>query len=139
MEETIEVGVTPQQVWEMWGKAHVLHGQKGIEAGQTGKYQFRYQILDVKEGESFSILWKTLFVRLVFSHSVKPAQKGAQICYAVSVKGLFAWPVHWLLRKKLKANMAAVLQAMARQLENQREKQAQRGGAAQRVSGKETG
>lgn len=118
MEEMVEARVPPGEVWKVWEAAHAMHGQKEIEAGQKGKSQFRYQILDVKKGESFSILWKTLFVRLVFNHSVKPSPKGSKICYKVQIKGLFAWPVRWLLGQKIKRNIASVLKAMVQQLEN---------------------
>lgn len=118
MEETIETRVSPPVVWEAWEKAHLLHGQKGIEAGQQGKETFRYRVLDVKKGESFSILWKTLFVRLIFTHSVKPTKRGAQIGYRVEIKGPFAWPIRWLLGTKIKKNIGAVLKAIVKQLEN---------------------
>ncbi len=112
MEETIETAVAPEVVWEAWERAHVL------EQGQQGKKSFRYKILDVKKGESFSILWKTLFVRLLFTHVVKPSKKGSQICYKVQIKGPFAWPVRWFLGAKIKANIGAVLKAVVKQLES---------------------
>lgn len=118
MEETIEARVPPETVWEAWEKAHALHGQTGIEPGQKGKSQFRYQILDVKKGESFSILWKTLFVRIIFSHSVRPTKRGSEIRYRAQIKGLFAWPVRWLLGNKIKQNISLVLKEIVRQLEH---------------------
>ena len=119
MEEEIEARVPPEKVWQAWERAHELHGQKGIEAGQRGKSKFRYEILDVEEGESFSILWKTLFVRLIFSHKVKKTQRGSKIFYQVQIKGPFAWPVRWLLGQKIQRNISAVLKAIVRQLENE--------------------
>lgn len=118
MEEMIETSVAPEDVWNAWEKAHALHGQKGIESGQKGKNKFKYKILDVKKGESFSILWKTLFVRLVFNHSVRPTKRGSVIRYRVQIKGPFAWPVRWLLGNKIKNNISLVLKAIVRQLEN---------------------
>lgn len=122
MEEMIEARVSPEEVWQAWEKAHALHGQKGIEEGQKGKSKFKYKVLEVKKGESFSILWKTLFVRLVFTHRVKPTQRGSEICYAVKIKGPFAWPVRWLLGQKIKNNISYVLKAVVRELENKRVK-----------------
>lgn len=118
MEEMIEARVSPDQVWDAWERAHSLHGPQGIESGQKGKSKFKYKILDVKKGESFSILWKTLFVRLVFNHSVKPTKRGSEIRYKVQIKGPFAWPVRWLLGNKIKQNISLVLKAIVRQLEN---------------------
>lgn len=125
MEEKIETRVSPAKVWEAWEKAHELHGAKKIEPGlknrskSLGKKQFRYQILDVDPGKSFSILWKTLFVRLIFTHTVSATRKGSEIHYQVKIKGLFAWPVRWLLGNKIKNNISQVLKQIARQLENQ--------------------
>jgi hypothetical protein len=117
MEEQIETRVSPDLVWKVWERAHVNQGQKEIAAGQKGKNRFPYQVLDVKKGESFSILWKTLFVRLVFSHSVKPTSKGSLISYQVKIKGPFSWFVKWLLGKKIRQNVQLVLKSMVRELE----------------------
>jgi hypothetical protein len=120
MEEQIEARVSPEVVWEAWEKAHSLHGKTSIETGQKGKSKFRYKILDVKKGESFSILWKTLFVRLIFSHAVKPSRYGSEISYRVQIKGLFAWPVRWLLGEKIRKNISLVLKAIVRELETKK-------------------
>lgn len=120
MEEQIEARVSPEEVWAAWEKAHALHGQTGIEAGQKGKSKFRYKVLNVKKGESFSILWKTLFVRLIFSHAVKPTKNGSEIFYGVQIKGPFAWPVRWLLGEKIRKNINLVLKAIVRELENKK-------------------
>lgn len=108
----IEARVNPETVWAAWERAHQL------EVGHKGKSTFRYQILDVKKGESFSILWKGLFVRLVFSHAVAKTSKGCQIQYTVQIKGLFAWPVRWFLQEKIKRNIRSVMKAFVAQLEN---------------------
>ena len=117
MEEQIEVRVPPEEVWAVWERAHALHGQKGIREGQKGKDQFRYEVLDVKKGESFSILWKTFFVRLIFTHRVEGTKYGSQISYKVQIKGLFAWPVSWLLGEKIRKNIGLVLKGVAKDLE----------------------
>jgi hypothetical protein len=108
MEEMIEARVSPAHVWAAW--------EKGMEQGKGGK--IRYKIIDLKKGESFSILWKTLFVRLIFSHSVKPTLYGSNISYKVQIKGLFAWPVRFFLGKKIQTNLRAVLKAVVRELES---------------------
>ena len=116
MEETIEAYVPPEVVWAAWEKAH----QGGrLESGQKGKKGLKYQILDVKRGESFTILWKSLFARLLFFHSVKSTAKGSRIQYGFQIKGPFAWPLRWMLEKKIRKNLATVLSALAKQLEYQ--------------------
>ena len=107
MEEMIEARVPAAKVWDAW--------EKGIERGQGGK--FRYQILEMKKGESFSLLWKTLFVRLIFSHTVTPTSKGSEIRYQVQIKGLFALPVRWILGAKIRQNVRLVLKSVVKELE----------------------
>ena len=124
MEEIIEARVAPEKVWDAWERAHRIHSEKGIEPGlksrsrsPEGKSKFKYEILDVIPGKSFSILWKTLFVRLVFTHSVAPSKRGSEIRYAVQIKGLFAWPVRWFLGKQIQRNIRSVLKQVVSQLE----------------------
>ncbi len=114
MEESIETSVSAQKVWQMWEKAH-----NNLEVGQKGKTQFKYQILDIKKGEGFSILWKTLFVRLIFSHSVIPTDRGSKITYQVKIKGLFAWPVRFFIGEKVRKNISSVLKSIVRELEDE--------------------
>lgn len=120
MEEKIEARVPSQVVWEAWERAHLKMeaGQKGISKAE-GKSKFRYEILDVKKGERFSILWKTFFVRLIFTHTVKPIRNGSEITYSVQIKGLFAWLVRWFLGDKIKKNIGLVLKTIVRELEQQ--------------------
>lgn len=116
MEEKIETRVSSEKVWASWEKAY--HKQKGTTANEKGK-DFKYQVLDVVPGEQFTILWKTLFVRLFFSHRVSPTKWGSEICYSVRIKGPFAWPVRWLLGNKIRQNISLVLKAIVRQLEEE--------------------
>lgn len=104
MEEQIETRVAPAQVWKAWEGARTAQG--------------KYQIFDVRPGESFSMLWKSLFVRLIFVHTVKPTQKGSAISYKVRIQGPFAWPIRWLLGKKIQSNLSYVLKAVVKQLES---------------------
>lgn len=123
MEEQIETRVTPHEVWMAWERAHALHGQGDIQEGQKGKNKFRYEVLDVKKGESFSILWKTLFVRLIFRHTVTPTKKGSLISYKVQMKGIFAPICRWLIGEKVRKNIAHVLQSIVKELEDKRVKE----------------
>ena len=119
MEASIEVGVSPEAVWRAWEKAHSIHSAQPIEPGQRAKSTgFKYRILDVVPGERFSILWKNLFVRMIFTHSVQPLNTGAKIRYTAEIKGLFAWPVRFMLKNKIRKNLAFVLKEFAKQLNN---------------------
>lgn len=121
----LEARVKPEKVWAAWEKAHAVHGQQGLVAGVRGIAQvegrkgFQYQILDVIPGESFSILWKALFVRLIFTHGVQPTPRGCQIRYDFSIKGPFAAAVRWFLGKKIRANLELALKTIVKQLEAQ--------------------
>ncbi|MBI3508422.1 MAG: hypothetical protein HY069_02140 [Chlamydiia bacterium] len=109
MEEIIETKVSPQVVWQAWERF-----QQG-EKGRAGA--FKYRILQVEPGKSFSILWKTLFVRLIFTHRVELTPTGSKVGYEIQIKGLFAYPVRWLIGNKIRRNTAALLRSFVKQLE----------------------
>jgi hypothetical protein len=120
MEAIIETRVTADAVWRAWEGAHATHANGPIEPGQRSKSTgFKYKILDVVQGKRFSILWKSLFVRMIFTHSVKPIKKGSEIRYTAEIKGPFAWPVRFMLRNKIRKNLSFVLKEFTKQLENQ--------------------
>lgn len=134
MKELIEARVPPKRVWDAWERAHAIHGQGKIVSGQKGvskaegKSAFKYQVLEVQPGQSFSILWKTLFVRLIFTHTVTPTHRGSEISYGVQIKGPFAWPVRWALGNKIKRNIAQVLKAIVKQLEDESDRESRNWG-----------
>lgn len=114
MIEIRETRVPPDFIWKAWNRAHDLDTNLG-QPKQQGK--FRYRIVNVKKGESFSILWKSLFVRLIFTYKVQPLYSGSQISHQVEVKGPFAWFLRWAIGAKLKENLATSLKSMIQQLE----------------------
>ncbi len=111
---TAETKVPPALVWRAWNQAHSIDTSLGIPKKQ-GK--FSYLICDVKKGEEFSIRWKTLFVRLIFTYRVQPLYTGSQLSYQVQVKGVFGWLVRRMIGKKLQEQLATVLKDMVGQLE----------------------
>jgi hypothetical protein len=120
MEALIESSVKPETVWKAWESAHAIHANGPIVPGKRSKSTgFKYKILDVVDGVRFSILWKSLFVRMVFTHSVKPAKKGSEIRYSAEIQGFFAWPVRFMLKNKIRKNLTFVLKQFTAQLERQ--------------------
>lgn len=121
--EEIETKVRPEVVWQAWQKAHELHTNDSLALGKKGKTQkdgakgLSYKIIEVQEGESFTIVWKSLFARLIFIHTVKPQNKGALIQYSFQIKGPFAWFLRWMLSKKIQNNLKLVLKSMVKELE----------------------
>ena len=121
IQSTIETKAAPAQVWDLWRSAHQMDetfvpGKKGSWKGKRSG-SFSYRILEVSEGKSFAICWKSLFVRLIFTHSVAETPKGSQICYRVQIRGPFAWPMRRLLAGKIQKNLSLVLTSLARELE----------------------
>lgn len=110
MEEQIETHASPQQVWRIWERAHGIFDEKK---------KSKYKIINIKKGESFSIIWKGLFVRMVFNHKVLPTKNGSIISYDVQIKGLFAWPIRRFVGEKIRKNLQYVLKAIANELESQ--------------------
>ena len=125
MEEKIETRVPPERIWKAWEMAHAKQGGGIIETGQKGQSQakngkgFTYEVFDVVKGERFSLVWKTLFVRLIFSHSVVPKKRGSEIRYTIAIRGLFAIPVRWILGNKIRYNISQVLKTMVKRLEHE--------------------
>jgi len=124
MEETLETRVSPETVWQAWERAHALHGKGGgIASGGTGLSKpekgrgIAYEIMDVVKGERFSIVWKTVFVRLVFRHAVFPKNRGAKIIYSIEIRGLLGAPIRWLLGNKIRSNIRLALKTVVQRLE----------------------
>lgn len=112
IESVIQTRVSPDRVWQTWKKTHDLDSKTGR------KGRFAYRILAVSEGESFSILWKSFFAKLVFTQEVKAIEsKRSEIRYRVEIRGLFRWPLRYLLRKKIEQNLAHVLQSLVKELD----------------------
>jgi len=91
-------------------------GKKGVSKG-AGHSGFKYQIQEVIDGKSFSILWKSFLVRLVFTYQVEPLSKGSEISCSVTIRGLLSKPVQWFLGNKIQKNLKAALHSLVRQLE----------------------
>lgn len=107
MEEKIQTRVRPEVIWQAWERAF---------KNPPGK--IKYKIIDIVPKTSFTILWKALFVRMVFTHTVTQQKRGSEISYKAEIKGFFAIPVRWILGKKIKTNLHAALNAFVQQLEN---------------------
>ena len=116
--------VSADRVWQAWVKAHAVHGSGTLVSGSIGhmqndhKKKIPYQIIDVVPYKSFSVSWKALFVRFVFSHAVKSTPYCAEIHYDFRIEGPFAWMVRWLIAPKIRANLSLVLKAFVRGLES---------------------
>ena len=127
VEETAYSSAPPENVWKTWAKANPWNswekdkssfqaGQKGHVVSKKGK-GVPYKIMDVQEGKSFTILWKALFIKLVFHYLVEPEENGSKITYRVSFKGIFSLPFRSLLCKKIKKDIASALKAFVQQVE----------------------
>lgn len=117
MEEQIEARVSPSAVWKAWEKAHMGSDSEGARFEIRKKGKLEYKIFDLKEGESFSIVWKSFLVRLIFQHRVEPIEKGSLITYKVAIKGPFGWLVRWFIGEKIRKNISSVLKAVVKELE----------------------
>lgn len=122
MNAELETSLPPSRIWDAWTRAHAASGLDDLQSGKKGVSKkpghsgFKYQIQEVIKGESFSILWKSLFVRLIFTYAVKPIPKGSKVSCSVNIKGLFAWPVRFFLGKKIQTKLFEALHTMVRQL-----------------------
>ncbi len=110
MEEKIESRVAVEKVWEGWANIH-----SSGEKGQAGK--FRYSIIDLVPNKRFTMVWKTLFVRLLFTYTLCKTQRGSEVGFDVAIKGPFAWGVRWFLEPKIRANLRNAMRMFIRKLE----------------------
>lgn len=112
MQENIETRVPPEIVWQAWER---------FQEGQKGKQgSYKYKILDVEPGKGFSILWKSLFVRMLFIHRVEPLFEGSRISYQIQIKGLFSPIVRFFMGAKIRKSVSFLLKSFVKQLEQNR-------------------
>lgn len=115
IQSTIVTKASPEAVWAAWKKAHNM-GEDFVP-GKKGKTKsLSYKILEVSEGSHFTILWKSLFAKMLFRHAVVEKPGGSEICYSVQIRGILAWPLSFLLRSKIERNLALVLKAFSKSL-----------------------
>lgn len=109
MEAVMETSAPPEKIWALWERAYSFN---------QGKVRgVRYQVLEVTPQKSFSVLWKTFFVRLVFTYSIESLCKGSKIRYSAEIRGPFKWLIHRVLDKKIRTSIALALKDMVRELE----------------------
>lgn len=119
IQSTIVTKAPPKAVWNAWKRAHNM--DDAFAPGKKGKRgALSYRILEVSEGSHFTILWKSLFVKMLFNHAVTATFGGSEIRYSVQIQGLFAWPMRYLLRSRIERNLAVVLKSLSRELESTR-------------------
>lgn len=123
---TANSNASPSRIWEQWKKATPFNHwdascntlqekQKGHVVSNQGK-AVPYKILEVKEGESFTICWKALFLRLIFTYQVEPIRTGSKITYLVRIKGFFSLPIRFILRRKIQKNLEEGLRSFVEKL-----------------------
>lgn len=121
---TTKTKAQPKDVWSAWRKKHRSeHGKGSFKKGYIGRAQFGskaafFEVFDVEENKSFTILWKAFFVKLFFTHEVDPLKKGSEIVYKAHFKGFFAPLVRWKVGKKLKPQMEQSITQFVYALEN---------------------
>ncbi len=121
IEESIETRVSSKVIWDAWSQNYLNKdnalNKSGYVKAENGK-GVKYSIAEVKENQSFTIIWYSLFVKLVFTHSVQPINNGSIISCRVSFKGFMSFLVRRLLQNKIKKYLLESLKNFAKQLES---------------------
>lgn len=128
IEEEIDTKVSSKVIWNAWKdiyhrqmsdheKTEFYTGKKGFFHPQKGK-PVPFMICDIREDESFTTVWKTGFIRLVFRYQVEPTDLGSKIKCKVLFKGFFSYPVSLLIRGSVKKFLARYLKEFSDKLEN---------------------
>lgn len=108
MEEKIETRADARKVWQAWSHMHSGSGEAG---------KLKYQIINLEPNKRFTMVWKTMFLRLLLTYAVSPTSRGSEIAFDVTVKGPMGWAVRWFLAPKIQANLRDALRTFARKLE----------------------
>lgn len=110
IKSSVQTSVPPQIVWISFQKTF------SEEKGKSGR--FKYRILSVREGESFSLLWKTFFSRMIFTYSVVPHERGSEISTQVEIRGLFSRLLRYFLKNKIQQSLDLSLKELVTRLAN---------------------
>lgn len=129
IEESIVTKAPAKKVWQAWvdmyqmksgGKALFKEGYNGYVKEKGKKVAFK--LVDITKGESFSTIWKSFFVKMVFRYEVKQQAKGSLITTSVKFGGMFGWIARIFLKTKMKKNLASSLEQFASQLNMSQQK-----------------
>jgi len=124
IEVKVKTRASVKDVWSAWRKKHRQeHGKGSFKQGFVGKSQFGgkaafFEVSNIEENKSFTILWKAFFVKLFFTHTAEPATKGTELTYKAQFKGIFAPLVYWRVGKKLRQQMEDSMHQFVYALEN---------------------
>ncbi|MDX8431670.1 MAG: hypothetical protein SNF33_07725 [Candidatus Algichlamydia australiensis] len=122
--EEVESQVSPQKVWSTWrasnywdlDKSSFTQGQKGrVVSGK--KRGPAFVVSAIEEGESFTLSWKAPMVKFDMRHEVFPTATGSKLVYTMTLRGLMAYPMRFLLGRKIKRTLRETLQAFVKHVE----------------------
>lgn len=114
----IKTDLSPKIIWSSWKRAFEFNGSS-LKVGEKGKAAVRFQILDVIEGKSYTIVWKSLFTKISYTYQVSETQNGSHIQIFANPKGFFFWIVHLTLKKKIQKDLETFLSQFVQALKNQ--------------------
>ncbi len=114
----IEADLSPETVWRAWARAFELRGLS-LKKGVKSRGIIGYRILDVVDGVSYAILWKSLLTKLVYTYSVKRQRSGCSIHIHAKPKGFFFWIIRLTLKKKIQRDLQTFLKDFVIALKNQ--------------------
>jgi hypothetical protein len=113
-----------KRVWQAWTDMYQwkANAKGSFKDGFSGNItengrKVPYKIIDIKKGEGFTTIWKSIFVKMVFRYEVKQQSKGSLITCAVRFGGLFGWIAALFLKSKVRKNLSASLEQFAGQLD----------------------
>lgn len=114
----IKTNLSPAKVWNAWKRAFEMSGGS-LTPGQKSKGTIRFHILEVIEGKSYSILWKSFLTKILYTYRVSDAASGALIEIIAKPKGFFFWIVHLTLKKKIQRDLDSFLRDFTKALQTQ--------------------
>ena len=110
IKSSIRTKIPSEIIWTSFSRTF------SFEKGKSGR--FKYRILSVKEGESFSLLWRAFLSRLIFTYAVIPVEEGSEISTQVEIRGIFSRLLRYFLRNKIQHSLDLSLKELVKKLEN---------------------
>ena len=130
IEKKIKTKAHSRDIWQAWASMYKYQGanekpikfEKGVKGHVLmGKGRpVPFEILEMDKGKSFTIAWKSHFLKMVFTYKVEPRKAGSTINCHVKFKGIFSYPLFWIIRKKVEKDLEASLMQFVSSIEQSR-------------------
>lgn len=110
-----------KRVYQAWSEMYQAKTGGNFKEGYKGNItemgkKMPFEIKQVKKNDSFTIVWRSFLVRIIFTYAVKQEHKGSTISCKVRFGGPFGWVGRIFLKNKMRKNLEDMLSSFAEQM-----------------------